>query len=199
MKANFSYHAFDRVSDRLSIAHDDLIEIINSGLNINVGQEKSTNRVHKLFYSDNDKSCFVVIQDIKTGTIITILPIDYHDNIAWVVSVELQNQAKFLITQKYNKIENIDCKSSVFKITANITDDYGVHKKNINIGSWPCIPYYYDISYLLKDRSFLKFIKERIKEKKIEFIDKNSFISLITIRVGSKGDPVSFDVNDFCA
>ena len=80
MRVSFSRHAFCRVTERLSMTHEDLASIINHELTVNIGHEKGNNRDHKLFFSSKDKMCFVAIQDRKTGTVVTILPIDYHNN-----------------------------------------------------------------------------------------------------------------------
>jgi len=132
MKATLSYHAFARVINRLTMHPETLIALINHDLAINIGQENKSNRVHKLFYSHRDQMCFVAIQDIKTGTIITLLPIDYHNNIAWIVSLESQNQAKRLMLQGHHfsvtdspKIKQSDTPASVFQISGRVTDDYG--------------------------------------------------------------------------
>ena len=60
-------HAFCRVTERLSMTHEDLASIINHELTVNIGHEKGNNRDHKLFFSSKDKMCFVAIQDRKRG------------------------------------------------------------------------------------------------------------------------------------
>ena len=52
-----------------------------------------------------DDMCFVVIQDVKNGGIITVLPIDYHENIAWKIPIEAQQMAEELIMndEEYTK------------------------------------------------------------------------------------------------
>ncbi len=97
MKSNFSLHAYQRVYDRLSMLPEEVAELLDENKYINIGKETSNNRVHKLFYSKINKMCFVAIQDEKTKTVVTILPIDYHNNICWIVSIYSQNLAKKLI------------------------------------------------------------------------------------------------------
>ncbi len=100
MNTNFSFHAFKRINSRISLSHSDLAEIIDADLVVNTGCETNSNRAHKLFYSERDGMCFVAIQDVKTGTVITVLPLDYHQKTSWVVSVEAQNRAKKVIAGK---------------------------------------------------------------------------------------------------
>ncbi|TSA39060.1 MAG: hypothetical protein D4R63_09930, partial [Methylococcaceae bacterium] len=98
-ETNFSFHAFGRILGRISMSYIELADLLDANLFLNIGQEANSNRVHKLFYSAKDNICFVAIQDIKTGTVVTVLPIDYHENISWAISIEAQNQAKKLITK----------------------------------------------------------------------------------------------------
>ena len=41
---------------------------------------------------------FVAIQDVATGEVITILPIDYHENLAWQISEKKLRQAVFRLS-----------------------------------------------------------------------------------------------------
>ncbi|MFT6910510.1 MAG: hypothetical protein ACJAS1_007239 [Oleiphilaceae bacterium] len=196
METNFSFHAYKRVYGRLSISHITLAKILDNDLVVNIGEEPNTNRLHKLFYSEPDKICFVAIQDIKVGTVITTLPIDYHENISWAVSIESQSQAKNLIvkrneTTSNNEIEVTHSNPSVFRISASITDDYGNYIKNINLGSWPCEPYNHSINALVQDESFINYLAVHITEKITDNID-TQFIHAISIRLGSRGQPVLF-------
>jgi len=207
MKANLSHHAFARVTDRLSMSPEILMAVINHDLAINIGQESKSNRVHKLFYSHSDQMCFVAIQDIKTGTVITLLPIDYHNNIAWIVSLESQNQAKRLMLQGHNLSASDSAQVSkpatnqsqtalVFKISAKITDDYGRYIKKINVGTWPCKPYAHDIDYLIKDKTFIHFLINKMKEKLAKLNDEESFVNMISIKTGNKGKETYYPIKD---
>jgi len=151
MQAHFSYHAFQRVKGRISMPHYELAKRLDGDLAINIGDEPNTNRVHKLFYSELDYMCFVAVQDSQTGMIITILPIDYHENIAWSVPIELQQQAKLLIlkeayipmpvsdtppTDYSNQVE-----PQVFKVSATVVNEYGERVRSMTLGSWQSGPY----------------------------------------------------------
>jgi len=204
MKANLSHHAFARVTNRLSMSPEILMAVINHDLAINIGQESKSNRVHKLFYSHRDQMCFVAIQDIKTGTIITLLPIDYHNNIAWIVSLESQNQAKRLMIQGHNlSVSDVPQVTKetpnlalVFKISAKMTDDYGRYKKKINVGTWPCQPYSYDADYLIKDKTFIRFLVNKMKEKLAKLNDEESFVNMIAIKTGNRGKETLYPIKD---
>jgi hypothetical protein len=100
MNTHFSIHAFERASQRLSMTHAELAFLLDEGLTIEVGREQKAKRVHRLFYSPNDAQCFVAIQDSHKGTVITVLPMDYHERICWVVSVGAQKKAKALLIKE---------------------------------------------------------------------------------------------------
>jgi hypothetical protein len=202
MEANFSFHAFERVIGRLSMTHKELADLLNDDVVINIGQEPNSNRAHKLFYSIRDKVCFVAIQDIKTGTVVTVLPIDYHENISWSVSIEAQNQAKGLVVKAEVVTlapEALNTNATVFKISGNITDYYGRYKKTVNLGSWPCAPYECSVDALVEDNKFVDFLVDKIKEKSSSLSDSQSFIQMIAIRIGNKGSPVFFSTSEILA
>src|SRR3990172_4259424 len=101
MEAIFSNHAFDRAESRLSMSHDECAVLLDNDLCVDIGMEPlNNNRLHRLFYSVNDKQCFVAVQDQRDGLIVTIWPMDYHSNMAWEVSIECQLEAKYMLLAK---------------------------------------------------------------------------------------------------
>ena len=50
--------------------------------------------------------CFVLVQDEKNGEVITVLPIDYHERVAWKVSIDAQHWAKNLVLLDRDDDEN---------------------------------------------------------------------------------------------
>ena len=81
MKAysQFSFHAYERVIERLTMEPDEVAELLDWDLAVRIGEEKGTNRIHRLFYSREDFQCFIAVQDEKSRTIVTILPVDYYE------------------------------------------------------------------------------------------------------------------------
>ena len=192
MKTNYTYHAFKRVQDRISISPGDLAELLDANLVLNIGEEKRTNREHRLFYSEKDKQCFVAIQDMRVGLVITILPIDYHENIAWAVSIQSQREAKKLIVKETIIVDasiadpeySPDQKTSRFRLSGNFVDEYGHYQKMISLGSWPSLPYD-SVEILIKDPEFVTFLFSKIEEKKEKQIEK-SFLNNVIIRRGKE-------------
>jgi len=199
METKFSFHAYERVLGRISMTHRELADLLGADLVIVIGQEQNNNRVHKLFHSAKDNVCFVAIQDIKTGTVITVLPIDYHENICWSVSIDAQQQAKKIITKDEcitSNIEVINSNATVFRISGNLVDDYGKYIKTLNLGSWPCTPYEHSVDSLIEDDKFKDFLVEKINEKLGTLCNTPILIQTIAIRIGSRGEPVSFSLSD---
>lgn len=98
MEARLTKHATQRLAERTTLTHDELFGLIHNQLCVIVGIEPFSNRLHKLIYSESDKAHFVAIQDMATGEVITILPLDYHENLAWKISKEKLQLAVFKVS-----------------------------------------------------------------------------------------------------
>jgi len=85
-KTYLSKHALRRLTERTTITENKLVDILDLGYVYTIGIEPVFEKIHWLFYSINDDTCFVAIRDEFTGEVVTILPIEYHNNIAWKVT-----------------------------------------------------------------------------------------------------------------
>ncbi len=97
MKHRFTYfskHALTRIHQRTQLTADCIADIIDFGMAIDSGTEPVFNKIHWLIYSAIDKCFFVVIQDTHTGLVVTVLPIKYHQNLAWKVNEVCFSEAK---------------------------------------------------------------------------------------------------------
>ena len=148
--------------------------MLEAGHSVNIGTEDGTNRVHRLFYSIPDRMCFVAVEDHINAVLITILPIDYHDNIAWRVSDAAQRQATALVVATTTEADcAVNTRSAttdnsagptVFRITAYCHDGSS-QLRAINLGSWPCGPYGASIERLLDDDAFFVAVQSRLSIK----------------------------------
>lgn len=93
---HFSDHATGRVSQRTTLTPEEISYLLDNGVFVNTGKFPVFNREHLLFYSDVDKSCFVAVRDRISGTVVTVLPLEYQSNLAWEISEEDQKTAKEL-------------------------------------------------------------------------------------------------------
>ena len=84
----FSKHALKRLDQRSVLTFYELAKILDCRVFVEIGSEPGFNREHRLFYSVKDKSYYVAIQDAHTGSVVTVLPPDYHQNICWPVKEE---------------------------------------------------------------------------------------------------------------
>ena len=141
MEARLTNHATQRLAERTTLTHDELFGLIHNQLCVIVGIEPFTNRLHKLIYSEPDKTHFVAIQDMATGEVITILPLDYHENLAWKISEEKLQLAVFKVSTKlhsslYSKEEatldpSIKCSITLFLNSPGliaIRKSFGYHR-----------------------------------------------------------------------
>jgi len=182
---HYSDHAFDRVKERLSLTDTDVLKILEKELYVLVGDETGSNRRHCLFYSYPDSCCFVAIQDKKDGTIITVLPVNYHNR--WKVSLETEQAAEQLIISGKpkkeadlsgliaNEIKGEAKNYSVFKISVSL-ENYRVS----NLGSVSCEDY--NKSDVTKNPEFVAVVLERLAEKNIAL---NS-VEYIRLQVGKQ-------------
>lgn len=81
-------HAKKRIGERTSLTDEQVLDILNGGGAVSLGSKPGINKCHDLFYSSLDKKHLVCIRDSIDGSLLTVLPIEYHANTAWVVTEE---------------------------------------------------------------------------------------------------------------
>jgi len=191
----FSKHALKRLDQRSILTFYELAKILDCRVFVEIGSEPGFNREHRLFYSVKDKSYYVAIQDAHTGSVVTVLPPDYHQNICWPVKEEEFSAAKNIALnppKEYEDYENIESAntepSSTFIVAVHFNDTEGMQKTKeaLKIGA---LPYNRDISALLNDISLEYEIKHALVKKGI----KSDSVWSISIRLGKKGERVYFD------
>jgi hypothetical protein len=80
----------------LSLSPGEVADLLDWDLAVNIGVESGSCRVHRLFFSAPDGMCFVAIQDDENGAVVTVLPVDFHENTSWQVSEAAQEAARTL-------------------------------------------------------------------------------------------------------
>lgn len=181
---HFSNHAFDRLAQRSALFYHQVADLLDQGLVVNTGCKPGFNRAHLVFYSSIDDCCFVAIQDIVTGTVVTILPLDYHANLAWSIDEETQNKAKekALSLKKVSECKNQPPQS--YLIYAHYVNEEGKYK-SVKLTSYKAADY---------EHEFTKFINSAPWEKELEalLLNKNihaDSLSDLTAREGNRGCP----------
>lgn len=115
-------HAVCRLEERTNLAYDALRALLDKGAYINLGMETAFDRQHCLFYSQPDNECFVAVQDIKTGEVITVLPLDYHKTLSWKIDKKLYSEIdeEYLRRAKVLAMCNIDPNSMAFQMSLKV-------------------------------------------------------------------------------
>jgi hypothetical protein len=190
---HFSRHAFERIAQRTKLSCDEIAYILDHKLTINTGRKPGFNRNHLVFYSAIDDDFFVALQDGHTGTVVTVLPLDYHSNLAWKVSSEDLEAAKNLSfnVSETKAQQKPGSNSTIFMISGHFIDSNGNYKTK-RIKSFYSAPYENDIKLFLADHEVFDNLPLFAKEKGIDY----KMIFRISIRHGSKGSPLYIDLQE---
>jgi hypothetical protein len=177
----FSEHAVLRVRQRTKMTTGDILELISAGRVLNMGCKPGIPKRHILFYSAADDNCFVAIQDELDGTIITVLPIDYHLNLAWDVTPELEQMARALYENVPAPKHDIrDCAPSKFYVSCRYYDDQ-LTIKTKRLFSVPLDQYDRDAELLIRGKEFKAMVVEHSISKGV----MTSLIADVFVRIGS--------------
>lgn len=213
---HFSRHAFERIAKRTKLTCEEIARILDRKLTINTGRKPGFNRDHLLFYSSPDDDFFVAIQDSLTGTVVTVLPLDYHTNLAWSISAEdcgrakdichnkahaedaqPQQKSQVTITPSNNKAHADDAQPQhssnavLFVISGHFLDSAGNQKTKV-IQKINTEPYGSDVMLFLSDQSFFSRLDVFAAETGI---DAKAMFG-ITIRLGNHGAPIAIDLKE---
>jgi hypothetical protein len=194
--ANFSRHAFKRIAQRTLLSCEEIAEILDRGLVVNTGQRPGFDRVHLLFYSHVDNDYFVAIQDVITGTVITILPLDYHETLAWKINEADRECAREILlaahaAEKPSNVEKPRVRDTpkVFVIAGQYLDEDDRRKTKLLLKT-PCDRYDNDLKKLLGDNTVIQEIERSASDKGIP-IER---MFAISVRHGKRGVPMTIDL-----
>ena len=90
MNTQLTDHAKKRLIERTGISISTFKGMYEEGKYLSTGKEEKSRRIHDLFYCVDDKNFFVSIRDEKNNEIVTILPLDYHENLAWASFTDIE-------------------------------------------------------------------------------------------------------------
>ncbi|MES3004519.1 MAG: hypothetical protein V4690_00230 [Patescibacteria group bacterium] len=100
MLHTLSRHALERVNGRLTLYPVEVLRILNAGKYILLGEENKR-IIHKLFYSKPDDDCFVAVCAKSDGTVITVLPSQYHK--IWPLKYGTLRRAEEIVCGRVHK------------------------------------------------------------------------------------------------
>ena len=202
-KAILTLHAHEKIEERLLMSAETLCELLDADIAVPTGIETSSNRHHKVFYSPLNRMCFVAVQDSKTGHIITVLPIDYHQNTAWVIAHDAQIMAKDVmqhyleekerkiakaLSDKLLRIKKLQCKLA-FRIYGYLEDEEKSIIDRVFICSWKDEALRADFSNLIADKHFIAYLLTRLQKKRTAIeVDSTISIKRLSMQIGPHGE-----------
>jgi len=86
-------HAKERLAERTKLSVEMFAQQFDNFETVSVGYRRAAGHWHRLFYSLPDEKYFVAIQDMRNGDVITVLPLEYHETLAWPISDKSKRRA----------------------------------------------------------------------------------------------------------
>ena len=173
----FTKHAILRLRERSNDSMKNINYLLSNDIYIPIGNEK--HKEHNLIYSLIDDNFHIIIKDTKSKEIITILPPDYHNNIAWNIDPEMYNDIKQrTINNKpfTDYINKAAIPMSKFKLAGiYILND---ETKSISLGSIPINNKTIDSIKYTKE--FWNYVYDTLDEKNIN----HNHVLSINVRIG---------------
>ena len=135
MKSTFTNHAKERLSERLKITEEEILELLTiKGCGRRIGcSRKKTHLTHRLLWSEVDENHFILIQDVTNGAILTVLTIDMYKRDYSMNLTAKRLQKAINVIKHINSKRNISEKRP--KICTIFIDNDGRHTIK-NIGKW---------------------------------------------------------------
>ncbi len=106
---HLSKHAACRLKERTAFKDSEMIGLLDADCYVRLGTETGFEREHCLIYCELKNEYYVAVRDIRCGTVITVLPLDYHKKLSWkinnsclTVNVELLRRARVAAVYKIN-------------------------------------------------------------------------------------------------
>lgn len=101
----FSEHALIRIKERTKLSGHAIAQLLDGHYVVVMGAKPGLHRNHILFYSEPDDDYFIIIQDALDGTCVTVLPLDYHGNLAWNATPSQKHNARLKYLE-YKTLQN---------------------------------------------------------------------------------------------
>jgi hypothetical protein len=180
----FTYHAFQRMGERVAICAEIIEEVLKRKLFVEIGMEGK--KRHLLFYSPRDKKHFstVTVDEGKSTVVVTVLPYEYENKFE---ILDAHRHSTMQMSDGVIKIINelfppniIFTPPTNFKIGAYLRDEQN-RIKVVEIGSVPTAKFEAKFENLM-NANLSEMIKEMLGKKSI-FIEQ---VQSVFVRLGNK-------------
>lgn len=182
----------------------EIANLLDRKVCVDSGHVPGFSRHHFVFYNPIEQTYFVAIQDIKSGTVVTVLPLTYQARLTWAIPDDTCEQAKLLYEEytrseadKANKHEALlkaanDAKvanSRSFVVFIHYEDAEG-HYKTRKLMSIQAAQYNFKINNLIQDKQLPDMLQSSLEQTDV----LATSISSITIKNGRKAPPHFIDL-----
>jgi hypothetical protein len=191
-------HAYVRVRQRTSMTCEGVKSLIDQGLCVHTGVTPGTNKEHLAFYSQPDDAVFVAIHDYLRGRVISVLPLDYHRNLAWPITDSDCTKAKALVVDAVARLQKQEAEGAeaagknpsrkapaffVISATFKVDGSYGTKR----LCKEPAVDYSDVIDFIKRS----PIVDQLDQLAFCQGIDPAAILSL-AVRHGNKGEPHVF-------
>lgn len=184
-ETTFTGHASRRVDERLRLSNEEVKQLLDQDKCVPLGGDGASNRViHKLFYSEADSYWFVALQDERTGSVVTVLPIDFH---RWRISGDALSIARARVCGDVRMVVPLPRYSDEMLVSFDWKLKFSVVVRNdlgktrpIGLGSiWARFD---DLSQALYDLS----VRQTLNERLVKEIHDGEVLESLHVRLGKK-------------
>ena len=188
---HLSCHGRKRLSERTQLTEDEMEWMLDRKCYINSGSTPGFNKEHLIFYSLPDDKAFVAIRDRLTGLVITVLPENYHANLAWEILEGEVEKAKGLAKnmQPYKTTQQVEIKDKKFFVSVHFIDENGFQKAKL-ILKQSADKYGGNLQAFVDELKLIDNIKEVVNAKKLKY----KMLLCLSIRLGSHGEANIIDL-----
>ncbi|MEK6607336.1 MAG: hypothetical protein AABZ30_06720 [Myxococcota bacterium] len=173
---------------RLTLPPIEVAALLDLGLAVPIGVEADGRIVHRLFFSELDRQCFVAVQD-RDGSVITVVPLDYHQTLAWPVSLAAQDQARRLAADyEHTRRDGTTARASATTPRFRFLALVRTRARRVRwtyLGSWPANPYGGSFWRLIEDGAAIVALQHRLGVQ----IEPGEAAEAVYGRLGEAGRP----------
>ena len=203
---SWTSHGESRLQQRIKLSKDEITQLIDEDCFIELKEEKK--KSHLLMYSYTNRFPFILIIDFKCMEIVTLLPIDYYQNLNFIIPIKLLAEIKektniFLvkgnILSKDNETRIFEKFIEKYRVSAYFTSQDGSKVQCRKIEKFFKYKFGFKIENLISSPSFANSFLLRIKNINYEFDQKESTFGmrLNTVLVADKKENYIYRPQEF--